>query len=87
MDIAELLFGKDEKQKDAFMENIRSLIGDTNQLRVENILSLLRSEFSIAKKAIIVEYRKIGTETFMLILSDVTEKRALEKKFEIEKNK
>lgn len=87
LDISELLFTKDEKQKNAFVENIRSLIGDNNQLRVENILSLLRSEFTIIKKTITVEYRKIGTETFMLILTDVTEKRALEKKLDIEKNK
>lgn len=87
LNIADLLFGKDEKQKNVFVDNIHSLIGDNNELRIENILSLLRSEFSIAKKTVTVEYRKISTETFMLILTDVTEKRALEKRLEIEKNK
>lgn len=87
LNIAELLFGEDEKQKNAFIANIGSLIGDKDELRIENILSLLRSEFTIAKKTITVEYRKIATKTFMLILTDVTEKRALEKKLEIEKNK
>ena len=87
LNIADLLFGEDDKQKSLFIANICSLIGDNNELRVENILSLLRSEFSICKKTITVEYRKIGTETFMLILTDVTETRALEKRLEIEKNK
>lgn len=87
LNISDLLFGEDEKQKSAFVSNISSLIGDNDELRVENILSLLRSEFMIVKKTITVEYRKISTETFMLILTDVTEKRALEKRLEIEKNK
>lgn len=87
LNIAELLFGEDEKQKNVFIANICALIGDKDELRIENILSLLHSEFTIAKKTITVEYRKIATETFMLILTDVTDKRALEKKLEIEKNK
>lgn len=85
--IAELLFGEDEKQKNTFTQNLRSLIGDTDELRVENILSLLRSEFVLSKKIITVEYKKIDAENFMLILSDITEKKALEKKLAIEKNK
>jgi two-component system chemotaxis sensor kinase CheA len=85
--IAELLFGEDETHKNRFVENIKSLIGDQDTLRVENILSLLHSEFTIAKKMIIVEYRRIGIETFMLIITDITEKIALEKRLEIEKNK
>ncbi|HEX5670106.1 MAG TPA: ATP-binding protein, partial [Sulfuricurvum sp.] len=85
--IAEFLFGEDEIHKNTFVENIRSLIGDEDELKVENILSLLRSEFTIAKKIIIVEYRKISTETFMLILTDITEKTALENKLRTEKNK
>lgn len=85
--ISELLFGEDEKEKKVFEENLCGLIGDNDALRVENILSLLRSEFMISKRLITVEYRMIGNDAFMLILTDMTEKRALEKRLEVEKNK
>ena len=85
--IADLLFGEDERQKSTFIENIQSLFGDKDELRVETILSLLPKEVTVNKKIITVEYRRISEETFMLILTDVTEKKALEKSVEIEKSK
>ncbi len=85
--IADLLFGENEKQKWTFIENIQPLFGDKDELRVETILSLLPNEVTLNKKIITVEYRRIGKETFMLILTDVTENKALEKSVEIEKSK
>lgn len=85
--VADLLFPADEKERTVFIQDVHSLIGDEDALRVENILSLLCSEFVIGKKVISAEYKMIGEENFMIILTDITEKIALEKNIEKEKKR
>jgi Histidine kinase-, DNA gyrase B-, and HSP90-like ATPase len=85
--ITHLLFAMDEKAGESFTQNINSLIGDDDTLRVENILSLLCNEFTIGKKAISVEYKIVSYDSFMIILTDITEKKQLEKNLEKEKNR
>lgn len=85
--VAELLFPTDEKERAVFIQDLHSLIGDEDPLRVDNILSLLCSEFIIGKKYISAEYKMIGLESFMIILTDITETKALEKNIEKEKKR
>ncbi|MCX6074537.1 MAG: PAS domain-containing protein [Campylobacterales bacterium] len=85
--VAELLFPSDEKERAVFIEDLRSLIGDGDSLRVDNILSLLCNEFIIGKKVISAEYKMIGEESFMIILTDITEQIALEKNIAKEKKR
>jgi two-component system, chemotaxis family, sensor kinase CheA len=84
--ISELLFDSNEGQKEAFESVLVSLVGDEDRLRVENILSLLQKEFEINKKIVSIEYKMLDTDTFMLILTDITEKKMLEKNLQKEKN-
>jgi signal transduction histidine kinase len=85
--VAQALFGSDERAGDLFAENLRLLVGDDDALRVENILSLLCKEFVIGKKTIAAEYKMVSHDSFMLILTDVTEKKELAKSLEKEKDR
>jgi len=85
--IAELLFEQDDKAANAFTQHISALIGDEDTLRVENILSLLCNEFVICGKNISAEYKMVDSDSFMIILTDITEKKVLEKNLEKEKNR
>ena len=52
LDISKLLF-KDKASRLTFVENLSSLVGDDDSLRIENILSLLQKEFIIDYKIIL----------------------------------
>ncbi|MEA3354472.1 MAG: ATP-binding protein [Campylobacterota bacterium] len=83
--IADLLFNNNEK-KSFFIETLRSLLSETNKHKIKTIISLLQSEFIINKKAINIQYKIVDDEKFMLILTDITAKKILEKKINREKN-
>ncbi len=83
IDISSLLF-KEESDRAKFKETIISLIGDEDAIRVETMLSLLPKEFNINSKIITAEYKMVANSDFMIILTDITEKRALEKKLDKE---
>ncbi|MEA3289465.1 MAG: ATP-binding protein [Campylobacterota bacterium] len=83
--IADILFSNSEK-KSFFIETLKSLLTETNKLKVKTIISLLQSEFIINKKAINVQYKIVDNNQYMLILTDITAKKILEKKINREKN-
>lgn len=85
-DISTLLFCDSEAKKEVFVSTIKSLIGDEDKLRVENLLSLLQNEFEINEKIVSAEYKMVDANRFMIVLTDVTEKKILEKNLQKEKN-
>jgi len=86
VNIANLLYPKASNKKDFFIQTLQSLLKETNTLKIKTIISLLQNEFIINKKAINVQYKIIDEDKFMLILTDVTTKKILEKKINREKN-
>ncbi|MBF0264917.1 MAG: hypothetical protein HQL46_06555 [Gammaproteobacteria bacterium] len=83
--IADLLYG-DSHKKGFFIQTLQALLEETNQLKIKTIISLLQHEFIINKKAIDVKYKIISDEKFMLIFTDVTAKKILQKKIDKERN-
>ncbi len=83
--IADLLHLEPHK-KDFFKETLLFLLKETNKLKIKTILSLLQNEFFIHKKAIHIEYKILEQNKFMLILTDITRRKILEKKVNREKN-
>jgi len=86
VNIANLLYPKASNKKDFFIQTLQSLLKETNTLKIKTIISLLQNEFIVNKKAINVQYKIIDEDKFMLILTDVTTKKILEKKINREKN-
>lgn len=83
--IAELLY-TDETKKKFFTQTLKSLLKETNEQKIKTIISLLQSEFIINKKAINIKYKIIDDNQFMLILTDITAQKILQKKINKEKN-
>lgn len=89
---AELVFPNDDTQKEFFRDITRKiLLEDDNSKRVI-LLSLIPDEVILLDRDIHIDYKIIndGTEesgrAFMAILTDITEKRFLEKQMEQEKS-
>jgi two-component system chemotaxis sensor kinase CheA len=85
--IGELLYPDDSHKRDFFMQTIRAVFEEKDEVKVEAILSLLQQEFIIAHKSIQVTYNRIEPGRFMLILTDITDKKNLEKNVERERNR
>ncbi|WP_024955293.1 ATP-binding protein [Sulfurospirillum arcachonense] len=85
-DIVELLYPNNDYKKEFFAQTLKSLLKESNKLKIKTIISLLQSEFIINKKAIKVKYKIIDSNKFMLILTDITAKKLLEKKIKKERN-
>lgn len=84
--IGDLLYSDNSDKKQFFEETLKSLLGETNELKIKNIISLLQSEFIINRKAIHVKYKLIEKNRYMLIFTDITAKKILEKKIEKERD-
>ena len=86
VNLAELLYPTGSNKKEFFMQTLQSLLNETNSLKIKTIISLLQSEFIINKKAINLQYKIVSEDKFMLILTDITAEKILEKKINREKN-
>jgi len=84
--IGELLYPQEKEKREFFETTLSSLFAETNGLKIKNILSLLQSEFRINKKAIHVKYKLIEKNRFMLIFTDITANKILERKINKEKD-
>ena len=81
--ITELLY-EDDIQNQAYNEESLKDILKEDGLRRDLMLSLLQTEFSINEKFIEAEYKILNDNSFMLILTDITEKKELDEKIKDE---
>jgi two-component system, chemotaxis family, sensor kinase CheA len=85
--IIDLLFNKKEDQE-LFSKVIKDLFSPKlKPKRKKVLLQLLPKEIYINDNFVKVEYKQISDEKMMLILVDITEKKNLEKKVELEKQR
>ena len=84
--IAELLYAEDIHKRAFFDETIRGIFEEEEELKTDIILSLLQQDFIIQHKAIHILYKRIEPQRLMLILTDITDKKNLEKNIERERN-
>ncbi|MEY4505363.1 MAG: hypothetical protein RL154_1663 [Pseudomonadota bacterium] len=82
--IAELLFEQESESK-KFHETLLSLLGDSDDVRVDAILSLLKNEFILGDKIVAAEYKIVNSTDFMIILTDITDTKALQKRLNKER--
>lgn len=85
--IINLLFTKEAEEKELFTKVMNDIFNPKLKKRKKEVfLQLLPKEFSILNNYIKVEYKIISPEKLMLILVDITEKKKLQEKIELEKN-
>jgi len=85
--IGDLLYGDVPLKKEFFEQTLHAVFEEDDPVKVEAILSLLQHEFVLHNKAIDVVYKLIGKNRFMLILTDITDKKNLEKSVEQERSR
>jgi len=85
--IGELLYPEEIEKKKFFDETIRAIFEEEDEVKIDAILSLLQHEFVLHNKAINVLYKRIEPQRLMLILTDITDKKNLEKNIEKERNR
>jgi len=80
----DLLFVADKDKKTFFSSTIKSLGTETNENATETILSLLKNEFVLNRRNVAAKYKKISENRFMLMLTDVTINKSLQRTVEKE---
>lgn len=78
-DITDLLLS-DEKTKEFFKNTINLAINEQNPIKRNSYISLLPQSIIINKKAIKLEYKILDSEYVMMILTNITSQKKLEKK-------
>lgn len=78
--ISDVLFGNDTNKKEIFDLGISNIINSEDETMIELLLGLLPKENKIKDVIFTIDYKIIDKNEYMIILSDVTEKRNLEEK-------
>lgn len=86
LNIADLLFDTEGEEKEVFKKTISDIFDPKLPKRRKKVLlRLLKKEFVINDKYINIEYQPVEDQKLILILTDITDKIALEKKLADEK--
>lgn len=83
--ITDLLFDGDDSNKEFFEQTLIDLFEDDEETS-NLIISLLPKEFYVNNKYIDVQYKQLDSDRFMLILTDATEQKRLEKELDSDKS-
>lgn len=84
--IGELLYPDNRSKREFFEQTLMAVLEEDDSIKTELILSLLQDEFILHHKMIHIVYKLIDSHRVMLILTDITDKKNLEKNAEREHN-
>lgn len=84
-DIAGLLFPGDPRARDDFAKNTGRVLKEPDAFRRSLYLSLMPKAVHLEGRVLEVEYRELGPDRLMLVLTDVTDARRLENEVEKER--
>jgi len=85
--IAGLLYPDDVIGSGNFDKNIKRIMTATDEFKRDLYLGLMQKEFRLGEMVLEAEYKLIGPERMMLILTDITRQKALEDEIKVERNK
>lgn len=79
-DISNILYGDDEAKKFFFKEALVNVVNESNELIKDAMISLLPKEVIVNRRAIKLDYKILSNKTFMVVLTNITKEKILEKK-------
>jgi ABC-type nitrate/sulfonate/bicarbonate transport system substrate-binding protein/signal transduction histidine kinase len=82
-DITTLLFN-DPKKAEFFKNTLKILLNEHNEIKRKSYISLLPQNIVIHKKALRLEYKVLSEDSVMMILTNVTSQKKLEKRVQKE---
>jgi len=83
---ADILYPNDQKNNIFLQETLENVLNEKDQMIKEVMLSLLPEEVVLNRRAIRVDYKIVSAEKFMVVLTNITKERILEKKIKQEQN-
>ncbi|NOQ29569.1 MAG: hypothetical protein GQ570_00450 [Helicobacteraceae bacterium] len=83
-DISDILYTNDEIKKQFLKEALLNVVNEKDELIKDAMLSLLPNEVIVNRRAIKIDYKILNNKTYMIVLTNVTKEKILEKKIEKE---
>ena len=83
-DITQLVFNKKTDKINFFKETMLDALNEKNELTSSLLLSLLPNQLIINKRAVHIDYKMLSNNKFMMILTNITEKKKLQIKIKKE---
>ena len=82
--ISEILFKNDTAKKELFEDAISRILDSDEDMVKEMFLSLLPEEHTLNAKDIKIEYKLLANDKFMLVLTDITATKELQKQIKVQ---
>ena len=79
-DISDVLYANDEIKKNFLKEALLNVENEKDELIKDAMLSLLPKEVIVNRRAIKVDYKILNNQTYMIVLTNITKEKILEKK-------
>ncbi|MFT5662393.1 MAG: two-component system chemotaxis sensor kinase CheA [Sulfurimonas sp.] len=79
-DISDVLYTNDETKKHFLKEALLNVVNEKDELIKDAMLSLLPKEVIVNRRAIKVDYKVLNNKTYMIVLTNITKEKILEKK-------
>jgi len=79
-DIADVLYSTDETKKQFLKEALLNVVNEDNELIKDAMLSLLPEEVVVNRRALKLNYKILNNNTYMIVLTNITKEKILEKK-------
>ncbi|MFK5892400.1 MAG: ATP-binding protein [Pseudomonadota bacterium] len=83
-DIADVLYPDDDKNNYFLKETLDNVLNEKDEMIKDVMLSLLPKEFILNRRAIKIDYKILSNQTYMIVLTNITKERILEKKIKQE---
>lgn len=83
--IPDLLYPEGESARGTFSGNLERILAETDDFKADLYLSLLPTEFHLNGRFLRAEYRKLRKGKLMLVLTDITNARELEREIHLER--
>lgn len=84
--IADILYPDDRKGNLFFRETLKNVCDEESEMIKGVMLSLLPEELILNRRAIKIDYKIITNQKFMLVLTNITKEKILERKIKQEQN-
>lgn len=79
-DISDILYSDDDAKKFFLKEALLNVVQEDNDLIKDAMVSLLPKEVIVNRRAIKIDYKILANKTFMIVLTNITKEKLLEKK-------
>jgi len=79
-DISDVLYTNNKTKKQFLKDALLNVVNEKNELIKDAMLSLLPKEVIVNRRAIKLDYKILNNQTYMIVLTNITKEKILEKK-------